>query len=36
MYMGNKYEFRIMSINSVKFLCFESIDGAIERDIEKV
>ena len=36
MYMGNKYEFRIMSINSVKLLCFESIDGAIERDIEKV
>ena len=36
MYMGNKYEFRIMSINSVKLLCFESIDGAIERDIEDV
>ena len=25
-----------MSINSVKLLCFESIDGAIERDIEDV
>lgn len=36
MYMGNKYEFRIMSINSVKLLCFETIDGAIERDIEDV
>ena len=36
MCMGDKYEFRIMSVNSVKVLCFESPDGSIERAIEDV